>query len=184
MSKKLKLGAFLSTILVIAGAFAVLAAAPSRSVQGRSLEGSPVSGLTRTTPQTLIFNRKLQSTTQSYSSSGTSVGAGFVAIDSPVTFKCPAGGCTVSAEQNVQVSGTAADNRWAICTTVDGTYMSQPNCPYLGYVPSDGSYAAGSFVQNMSGVTAAGTHTLQTQLYTDDGGTLSIYNIVYRLYTP
>jgi hypothetical protein len=183
MSKKLKLGAFLSTILVIAGAFAVLAAAPSRSVQGRSLEGSPTSGFTKTMPQTLIFNRKLQSTTQSYSNNATSVGAGFVVIDSPLTFKCPAGGCTVSAEQNVQVAGSVADNRWAICTTLDGTYMSQPNCPYLGYVTSDGSYEAGSFVQNASGVTA-GTHTLQTQLYTDDGGTLSIYNIVYRLYTP
>lgn len=183
MSSRLKLGALLSTILVIAGALAVLSAAPTRSTENRSLRGSPISGLTKTQPQTLIFNRTLRSTTQSYSNNEGSVAAGFVDIDSPITFKCPTGGCTVSAEQNVQVSGSISDNRWAICTTVDGTYMSQPECPYLGYVPSDGSFAAGSFVQNMSGVTP-GNHTLQTQLYTDDGGTLSIYNIVYRLYTP
>ncbi|HTZ96971.1 MAG TPA: hypothetical protein VMB18_11270 [Terriglobales bacterium] len=183
MSNRVRLGVFLSTILVIAGAFAALSAAPSRSAQAKTVSGSPLGNVSRALPQDLIFNRKLQSTSQSYSNSLTSVGSGFVPIDSPLTFKCPAGGCTVSAEQNVQVSGTVAGNKWAICTFVDGNEMQQPLCPYLGYVSSDGSYVAGSFVQNMSSV-PAGNHTLQTQLYTDDGANLSIYNIVYRLYTP
>ncbi len=179
MNKHIKSLALLISILAVGGGAAV-------SLQAQELrtgESGPTHGSKHQPPTSIIFNRKLVSTTQSYGEPGTSEGASFVAIDSPLAFICPAGGCTVSAEQNVQLSGSVAGNRWAICTAVDGNYMDQPDCPYLGYVSSDGSYLAGSFVQNMSGVTA-GKHTLQTFLYTDDGATLSIYNIVYRLYTP
>lgn len=179
MKKHLKSGIVLTAVLVVGGAFATLSA--REPVKGSS---SPVSGVpSNAPPPSLIFNRKLASTTQSYGDPGTVVGSSFVAIDSPLKFTCPNGGCTVSAEENVQVSGTVAGNRWAICATVDGNFMAQPNCPFQGYVTSDGSYVSGSFVQNMSAVTA-GPHTLQTFLYTDDGATLANYNITYRLYTP
>ena len=58
--------------------------------------------------------------------------------------------------------------------------MAQPNCPFLGVIPSDGTYVAGSFAQNTS--VSPGTHTVQTFVYTDNGANRSIYEIQYQVY--
>jgi hypothetical protein len=168
----------ITILVIVAASLALSAASPARLLQG-----SPTHTVTNPQVPDLIFNRKLVSTTQSYNNNLIAAGSGFTAMDSVLNFSCPAATCSVSAEQNAQVTGTVSGNRWAICTQVDGVYMGQPNCPYLGYVTSDGSYAAGSFTQNMSGVTH-GAHTLQSFVYMDDAASLSIYNITYRLYTP
>jgi hypothetical protein len=180
MKKSVLAGCSLLTILVIvAASLALSAASPDRL-----LRNSPVRATSQPQAPTLIFNRKLVSSTQSYSALGVgTVSAGFVAMDSLVTFKCPSPSCTASAEQSVQIGGSVSGNRFAICTYVDGAEMTQPYCPYLGYVSSDGSFVSGSFTQSASGITP-GNHTLQTFLYTDDGGDLGIFNITYRLYTP
>lgn len=179
MNKSVKIVVVLLMLFLVAGAFVALSAAPTRSVQG-----SPVSGVSKNLPPSLIFNRKLISTSQSYDSAITAVGSSFQPIDAVLGFTCPGPGtCTASAEQNVQVTGSTSGNRWAICTAVDGVFMSEPLCPYQGIVPSDGTFVAGSFVQNQDLVTP-GHHTLQTFLYTDLGGSLSIYNMTYRLYKP
>ena len=180
MRKRVMVGSSLLTaiLLVVGASIALSAASPSRSLQS-----SPVRGVSNKQAPDLIFNRKLISTTQSYSNNEATGNVGFTPLDGVLNFNCPAATCSVSAEENVQVSGTTTSNRWAICMTVDGSFVGQPDCPYLGYVSSDGSFVAGSFTQNMSGVTR-GAHTLQTQVYMDNGGTLSIYNITYRLYTP
>jgi hypothetical protein len=167
------------TILVIVGVSIALSASSPATLRG----ASPVHGVSTPQAPILIFNRKLVSTTQSYSNGVGAVGAGFQAMDSLLNFTCPAATCTISAEQNAQVDGLTTGNEWAICTQVDGNYMAQPNCPFLGYVSSDGSFVTGGFVQNMNGV-AKGNHTIQTFIYTVNGANLGIYNITYRLYTP
>lgn len=178
MKRTVTLGVLTLALFLVAGA---LIAAPAHSA--RSQQTSPA-GQHGAPPPTLIFNRKLVSTTQSWSCCGTTtLGSGFVAIDSPLNFRCPTGGCTVSAQQNVQIETSTDSNAWAICTYVDGSEMTQPECPYLGYIPNDGFFHAGNFTQNQSGL-AAGAHTLQTYVYSDNGATLGIYNITYQLYTP
>jgi len=129
-------------------------------------------------------NRRLFETWISEGNDLVSVGSGFQAIDNPITINCPASNsCTFAAEQNLQVDGSVSGNRWAICTQVDGNFMSEPLCPFLGLVSSDGTFIAGSFVQTMHGL-SPGTHTVQSFVYTDAGGSRSIYAIVYRVYGP
>jgi len=181
MNKCFKFAVCLLTVVMAAGVFTTMSAQNSKTAEA----GPAVSNAPQIAPTGLIFNRKLVSTSQSWDCcSIISIGAGFVALDNPVSFTCPKGGtCTVSAEQNVQVSGSTSANRYAVCTEVDGVIIAEPSCPYLGTVPSDGSLVAGSFVQNMSAV-PAGNHTLQTFVYTDNGGNRAIFNITYRLYRP
>jgi hypothetical protein len=90
-------------------------------------------------------------------------------------------GCTIGAEHWLQVGGqSAAGNRWAICTNVDGSL--QALCPFQGYVPSDGTYATGSF--NLAVAVSLGTHTFQEVLYTDAGAEIGDYNNTYHRYKP
>lgn len=181
MNKYMKFAVCLLTVVMAAGAFTCMAAENPKTAKAGPAVGNEPQGLA----PTVIFNRKLVSTSQSWDCCSTvAVGPGFVALDNPISFTCPSGGtCTVSAEQNVQVSGSTSANRYAVCTEVDGNIIQEPSCPYLGTVPSDGSFIAGSFVQNMSQV-SSGNHTLQTFVYTDNGGNRAIFNITYRLYRP
>lgn len=107
---------------------------------------------------------------------------GFAALDSPTTVVCPgtSGNCLIAADQNVQVVGSGA-GRWAICSQVDGLFMNPP-CPFLGRVPTNGDFVAGAFSQNAT--VSAGSHTVQTFVFTDAAGSKSIYNINYRVYKP
>ena len=180
MKKSLKFAVLVVSVCLIGGALITASAQATKSQSA-----SPVNVGSQKHPQTVIFNRKLASTSQSWDCcSIVSIGSGFVALDNPLDFTCPSGGtCTVSAEENVQVRGTTSGNKWAICAAVDGSFMAEPDCPYLGIIPSDNSFLAGSFVQNTSNV-APGHHTLQTFVYTDNGGDRGVYNITYRLYRP
>ena len=150
-----------------------------------SLPGSPRRGTVqvRHTTAPVSGAKTLRVSLISQNSDLVAVGPGFVAVDSPITISCPVASCTFEVDQNLQASTTVANNRWAICTQLDGSFMSEPSCPYLGKLPSDGSYQAGTFVQTATHV-PNGTHTVQTFIYTDFGGNRSIYAMVYRVYTP
>jgi hypothetical protein len=144
----------------------------------------PSSPSTRAGINIITNNRKLFETWISEANDLVTVGSGFQAVDNPITINCPAPNlCTFAAEQNLQVNGSTSGNRWAICTEVDGNFMSEPLCPFLGLVSSDGTYIAGSFVQTMHGL-SPGQHTVQTFVYSDLGLSRSIYAIVYRVYGP
>ncbi len=139
---------------------------------------------TKSSPQDLIFNRKLSSTSVSLSSDVVDVGSGKVAVDSPLTFTCPKGGCTITAEMHVQMGfNTQTGNLFALCAELDGSDMPPVGCPVVTALPTDNSFVAGSFSFAQSGVTA-GTHTLQGFLSTTFGATRANYIITYRLYTP
>jgi hypothetical protein len=76
---------------------------------------------------------------------------------------------------------STSGNAWAICALIDGNYMSEPNCPYLGYIPNDGFFFANSFMQTASKL-SPGSHTLKTQIYTSNGGTIENYALIYHVY--
>lgn len=176
--KTTKLGVALLTLIICASAFAAPAPNSNKSSDASSKKPSH--------KPTLVFNRKLVSTSWHFDEPDTSIPGGLVAspIDSSLTFQCPHGGCTLTAELTVQVGGGSTDsNQWALCTTIDGTIMPPGACPFVGQILSDGSFTAGAFNFTQSGVTA-GSHTIQSFVYSFDGGILANYDITYRLYTP
>lgn len=146
------------------------------AAQGKASEG-------KVSPEMQIRGLKLRSTALSAGNLGATVPAGFVALDAPLVLNCPGHTtCTFAAEQNVQVKGSTSSNGWAICTKVDGNYMSEPSCPFLGYTGST-FYVGGSFSQSQTGFTP-GNHTVQTEVYSSNGMDVYNYAINYRVYTP
>ena len=89
--------------------------------------------------------------------------------------------CTLVAEQHVQISGTGNGNKWAVCSHVDGSVMTQPLCPYLGELP-DGPLDSGSFTQSQSGITP-GTHKMRSLVYAKRDATVHDFAIVYSVYS-
>ena len=131
----------------------------------------------------LIFNRKLVSTSVSLGNDVVVIGSGKVAIDSPLSFVCPRGGCTITAEMHLQMGeNTTANNLMGLCADLDGSDMP-PGCPNVVILPTDNLFVGGSFGFAQSGITA-GTHTVQGFVYTTFGATRAFYDITYRLYTP
>lgn len=162
------------------GAMQVFASGGSRSTSGPVTgHNAPAAG----NPE--VFGAPLK-TYVNQSSSSQTVGPGFQPVDAPTRVTCvtPAfvrgASCTLEADQNVQVTGSAPNNRWAICTQVDGVFALEPTCPFLGIVPTT-PFQAGSFMQTMTGLDP-GPHTVQTFLYSDAGANRSIYTLVYRIY--
>jgi hypothetical protein len=133
---------------------------------------------------TVLVAHRLRSTAISESYLKAEIGPGRTPLESAaITLTCPGKTtCTFEADQNVEVMGTSSNNKWAVCTDVDGDHMTEPLCPYLGNVPK-GFFGAGSFVQSMSGITP-GTHKIRTFVITKNGATRGVYMITYRVYTP
>jgi hypothetical protein len=169
------------------GVFALLlaiCAVALGAAQADSSKSLTVPNTQKASPQTQIFNRKLSSTTINVGNDYQDIGSGVVAIDSPLSFTCPSGGCTVTAEIHVQLGlNTISGNVAGLCPNLDGTNMPPQGCPSVGTIPTDNSFAAYSFEFAQSGVTA-GKHTLQSFVFTDDGARRSRYVITYNLYTP
>lgn len=181
MKRSVKLGVFTLVLFLVAGAMVALSARSTKAVAS-----SPVNGPSHhQAPSQLIFNKSLKSSSVSWDDCCATATPGFFNIDSPLNFTCPGPTtCTASAEMWVQVGGnTFTANRLAVCGLVDGNYMAEPVCPYAGEALADGDYSVISMSQSMDNI-APGKHTLQTQLYSDDGVTLAQYSIIYRLYKP
>lgn len=112
---------------------------------------------------------------------GTTVPSGFQPIHDPIVIKCPGiGKCTYEAQQHVQVTGAVANNKWAILTQIDGSWILGA---YVGLVPDNGYYQGGNFVETKNGL-AKGNHTVQTFVYSDSGLTVANWTIVYKVYKP
>ena len=148
---------------------------------------SPMASAEVENPLALGGAHVLYQTFVNYGNAVAAVGAGFQPLDAVTTVFCPGTGpCTIGAEQNVQINDTKIGNRWAICTQVDGVFMSTPNCPFQGFTNNNGTeylYHTGSFAQHTAGVTR-GFHRVQTFVYSDAGLNESIYTIIYRVYRP
>jgi hypothetical protein len=179
--KKWAIPVTLVAALSVGGATQAFAAHHSSGSPSSPMASSSHS--TTVAPNAVVKQRVLKVTARSQGGGIVAVPSGFQPIDGVTTLHCPGTTtCTFEADQNVQVRGSTASNDWAICTQVDGAYMTQPLCPFLGQVPN-GFFGAGSFVQTQTGL-SPGNHTVRTFLYTDNGADRSIYTILYRVYTP
>ena len=163
--------AFLAAVaLSSSGLGSVAGAAENSPVASKNAERAPVTSGSLT----LLKSKMVHDNAQA------ALAAGFQPIDPGTTLVCPAGNrCTISAEQNVQIRSAAANNDWAICTQVNGVFMTRPSCPFLG-TAQVGVFDAESFEQ--SAIVGPGTHTVRTFLFTDFGATRSIYHIEYAIY--
>ena len=125
-------------------------------------------------------------------SSSNTIPPGFVALDVPKTLTCPrtpTTTCRVVVQQVAQLKSDVSDrggasegynaNRWALCTKVNGVFLSLPACPFLGKVPY-GYFVTGSASQHE--IVPPGEHTVQTFIYTDNGATIGIYSIDYHMF--
>jgi hypothetical protein len=130
-----------------------------------------------------VTGRKLKFTAISSGNLGATVPAGFAPVDAATNLRCPGTRtCTFEADQNLQVFSSTS-TAWAICTSVDGNFMAEPSCPYLGLAGGTGFFQTGTFAQSMSGITP-GTHSVQTFVYSDNGLDVYNYAFVYHIYTP
>ena len=176
MNRYLTLGAVMIALVFLAGSYS-----PDLA-QGQAAQNnnSPLKSTGQEAEQMIaLAPHALLNTYFRHSNSLVYAGAGFATIDPPATVICPST-CTIGVEQNVQLIGVTQNNRWAVCTAVDGNFIGTPACPFLGIVPI-GTYGTGSFAQQAAGI-PAGTHTVQTYLYSDFGAQRSIYNLIYRIY--
>lgn len=101
-----------------------------------------------------------------------------------VLVTCPGpGGCLFEVDQHIQVGNSAAaGNRFAVCSQIDGAFLSQPNCPFMGIVPTSG-FVTGAFMQFKFTVNP-GNHQVQTFLYTDGAASRAIASTAHRVYKP
>ncbi len=177
MKMRTKIGIFLMMLTICASAFAGPEQHSIRATNASASKAKPPS-------PTLIFNRKLASTSISLGEDVVDLNSGKQAIDSPLNFVCPNGGCTITAEIHVQMGfNTSSGNPLALCADLDGSDMPPIGCPNVLTLPTDNSFVSGSFAFAQSGV-KAGNHAIQSFVVTTFGATRANYEITYRLYTP
>jgi hypothetical protein len=132
------------------------------------------------------LNRKLKSSHIVADNGTQAVGGGFVAVHAPLTLSCPGATgttCTVAVDQHMQIQAAAGTGNWAICTQVNGAFMDNPLCPFLGN-PQVGVFEARAFAQARAATVPAGNFTVQTFIFTGGAGTRSIYELTYKVYKP
>jgi hypothetical protein len=100
----------------------------------------------------------------------------FTPIDAGTVLKCTKL-CTISADVTAQIQTAGAD--WAICITVDGADIE---CQYQGVQAGPSTYVVGNAGASLASV-AIGSHTVQTQLYTESASaTYQYYNMHYAVH--
>ncbi|MFO1339467.1 MAG: hypothetical protein U1F53_14800 [Burkholderiaceae bacterium] len=92
----------------------------------------------------------------------------FTTVDS-TTVSCSTANCTIGIETMAQMTPLGAD--WAICLVVDGAYAS---CQYQGIQGSTTGWAVGN-ARGMATGLAVGSHTVDTQVYTEASGAMYAY---------
>jgi hypothetical protein len=129
----------------------------------------------------------LYATYAKYNDTITLKAAGYAQLDDATTVTCPVGGgsCLIEFDQFVEIGSSATDNRWAICSQLDGVFVSAPNCPYQGYADFGGNYfyKVGSSFQ-FAGSVSPGTHTVQTFVNSDYGLAVGGWSLKYQVYQP
>ncbi len=136
--------------------------------------GSPLKGMMKHQPVQTMKLKKEAYVTGNGSSTGLAQFS-YTPIDSGTTLNCTKA-CTVSADVTSQVQTAGAD--WAICIVVDGT---QIECQYQGVQAGPSSFVVGNV--SASAPAAIGSHTFQTELYTESASaTYQFFNMHYAVH--
>jgi hypothetical protein len=123
-----------------------------------------------------------QGTAIDWATGGIRLSPGFTTIDTFTGFCSRSSGCTFGFESMVQAGNqTRANNRWAICGVVDGTFVN-PECPFQGTLPTNRLYQTKNYRGNWQ--VGPGHHTLSTVVYVDFTATLGEWEADYRVYGP
>jgi hypothetical protein len=152
-------------------------AAPVNSQVGQG-KGLPPAGGSHTLQSTYFSNGNRFS--------GMVAPATFVGVDSVQNITCPGTGtCSIEADMWVETGNIdlGTPNNFAICAAVDGVFFENGTCYYTANTPSDFSFVTGTRSDTIGGI-SAGTHTVQTFIYSNNGTAVQQYNISYRVYKP
>jgi hypothetical protein len=123
-----------------------------------------------------------QGTAIDWATGGITLSPGFTTIDSFRGFCGNSNGCTFGFEPMVEVGNqTRANNRWAICGVVDGSFVN-PQCPFQDTLLTNKRYQSRTYRGNFQ--VGFGPHTLSLVVYVDFPATLGEWEADYRVYAP
>lgn len=136
------------------------------------------SGVVRQTIPVSDATELVETKSSSGSTPTTLAADGFTPLDAAKLLTCPAttGSCRIEIDQNVVMAGGSTSTVFGICSKVDGVLITP--CVNLGYAPP--IRQTKNYVQFQS--VAAGTHKVQTFVYTSRGGTAAAWGITYHIY--
>jgi hypothetical protein len=173
MTKLVTIAATVAIAITLFGASHRVRAEGNQRAYGPPGAYLPVSSLAVLPAHTLITSYS------DYGDDGTS-GNGYQAVDGAFNTNCTSvAGCTIELDSWVTVGGSSGP-LYAVCLFVDG--VQAPDCPYIGPLPSTGSFITGSGSQTVA--VGPGTHTLQTLVFTTGPATIGFYHNNYHLYRP
>lgn len=101
-------------------------------------------------------------------------------IDAPTAVSCTSvGGCTIGFDIVVGVFSSVNLNQWSVCFQVDGNLIF-PGCTML----RDTNVGNAISPQIQHYAVAQGTHTVQSFVWMNLGGSLSNWEVHYTVYKP
>lgn len=157
--------------------FAGGASAPSASVAGQG-------NAQLVSPATAAPKEALLATYSESGEGGSLPAATLTAIDPVNKVTCPAGdSCTIETTISIQLQATTSDagDRFGAPWQLDGNYTGEFG-PFLGELPTDGSYIGDTWTDKESGVTP-GKHKVQVFGYADDGANVAYWTVTYQVYS-
>jgi hypothetical protein len=150
----------------------------------KHVSSSPVRGAAaKVRPNNPTTGKLLKNNIVANGFSGAATVSGFNNVDSPHNIICPAtkAPCQIEMIAMIQFdsgAGGGAPGANAVCLLVDGgTYNT---CPYMNAGGGNGFFTADTATGYVQ--VAAGTHTVQTQLYVAGSSTIYNYDIAYHEY--
>jgi hypothetical protein len=176
-------------LLLLSLAAVILGAGAFGGIQYATAGAGPAAGPPAGPHETsngALTNRKLKSTSFAFQEDGLTVPPGtYTAAHPVVTMNCPSrpGHCTIAAAMYTEFQPNVQGDEWATCLLVDGSLSTEPGCPWVDTNADAGEFQTRVFAQNRSNL-APGPHTVQTLIYSVNGGTAALRNYDYRLYTP
>ena len=155
-----------------------LVAVAATAVAGTS--GTPKGVKTQASPNVNLAKEKLSAT---YDVNGNGQSAGlpqfqFTTVASSTVSCGNAAGCSIGIGAMAQIQSAGAD--WAICLSIDGTYVE---CQYQGVQAGPSSFVVGN--ARGWGTVALGSHTVNLDLYTESAsGTYQYFQMDTSVYKP
>jgi len=140
------------------------------------------------TPQALTFGKHTlvaNYISNGVSASNTTVSNGQVPLDNVRSISCPGttGTCVFQIDAWVQVGGSSfAGSDFAVCLVLDGALVNN-TCFFSGEIPANGSFSQMSS-SITTGAVKAGTHKVQTQMFTTGGAEIGFFTINYKVFKP
>jgi hypothetical protein len=161
---------FAAATLAATTQMALAAGASPELPPGKSMASSPISVLTHD-PLKIITTY-----ISAGNGGGSALAAGVFNFVESRTVDCnKAGGCVVGQESMVQIN--PGGGNWAICLSVNASYTT---CQFQGHLPDTGTFVVGNARGTV--VVPFGIHTVQTDVFTSNAGTLAQWQTDHRLY--